>query len=176
MKPSNDKSLSKNSTIYNYRLLKRVYHNPVIVWIIWALPGCLLILDLLLGYSVLPLLLGMAALPIVHSLFIRLLYKMKEGRAPRGWLWSLDQPWLGVIPGSYISFSKLFSIHLQLFWMTLVIMCCFYPWTSSNALSHVIFVHLWIMVPRFVIFYRMRQHISEGYIRLNKKETSCYEQ
>ena len=176
MKPLKDKAISKNSTIYNYRLLKRVYHNRIIVWAIWALPVCLLVLDLRLRYSVLPLLLGLAAVPLAHTLFIRLLYTMKEGRAPRGWLWSWDQPWLGTVPGSYISLSKLLGIQLHLFWMTLVIVCCFYPWTSPIALAHILFVHLWIMLPRFIIFFRMRRFTAEGYLRISKKETSCYEQ
>jgi len=68
------------------------------------------------------------------------------------------------------------SLHLHLLWVTAVICGCFYPWVSIDLIAHLLFIHVWLLLPRFVIMFLLRKHSENGYLKLNEQDTSCYEQ
>ncbi|TVY06827.1 hypothetical protein [Paenibacillus cremeus] len=175
MNTSNDKSLSKDSTIYTYRLLKRVHHKFAYLAVLWLLPSILLLWDLLQGWPLLLLFCFIGVL-LAHTLFIRLYFKMKAGHFPKEWRWSFRLPWFGLVPGSYLALARMRNLHAQLLWINMAILCCLYPWCSTTILAHLAFVHLWLLVPRLFIFTSMRKFSSSGYLKINEKDTSCYAQ
>ncbi|MBP1153455.1 MULTISPECIES: hypothetical protein [unclassified Paenibacillus] len=171
----NERALSKDSTIYHYRLLKRIHRNPLYLYIYWSVLAIVTALSLFLLEPV-PTLAGFVSVPILHAFILRLLLQTKEGQAPKSWRWSLRFPWLGYVPRSYISLAKVCRLHLQALWIIIVILGCFYPWLAPVFLAYLLFIHVWLLLPRLLLLYLLRAHMSNGYLIINENDTSCYAQ
>src|SRR4051812_25357982 len=71
-----EQQLSKESTIYNYRLLLRVYHKTFWSLAYWTAPGLYFIWDLV-HLMLIPMLLGLAVIPLMHFFLTYLYFKLK---------------------------------------------------------------------------------------------------
>jgi hypothetical protein len=172
---TNARTLSKNSTVYNYRLLKRIHHKPwhqyvyalftVIAWII-----ALLLLDPL------PFGLVLFGMPVFQMIFLRILLQTKETHLPKSWHWSFRSPWFGYVPANYMSLSKVGRLHTQLFWIGLAILACLYPWIEVRTLAFATFLHVWILLPRIMILLLFHKYQEIGLLKINERDTSCYAQ
>ncbi|UQZ84876.1 hypothetical protein SK3146_04137 [Paenibacillus konkukensis] len=170
-----DKQLSKESTVYHYRLLQRIHYKPLYFQLYWGLLGLVFVWDLI-RLQPFPLLLGLLLIPNLHTLLIYLYFKFKEKRPLKQWMFQYRLPWIGYVPTSYFALYRMMHLHIHLLWVTIVICCCFYPWVSINLIAHVIFVHLWVIAPRLFILFQLRKHAESGYLKLNEQDTSCYAQ
>jgi hypothetical protein len=171
----NDRHLSKQSSVYQYRLLQRIHYKSYYYYAYWLLPV------LLLGWGLVqmnpwPMATAGIAIPLLHLIITWLSLRTMDGRAPKHWGWSFHMPWWGYRPSSYVSLEKLLSLHLQLLLITFVIIGCLFPWVSTELLSRLLFVHLWLLLPRFIILLRFSKHSKIGYIKINESDTSCYAQ
>lgn len=167
--------LSKESTIYHYRLLQRIHYKPVYRIIYWCLPAIVFLWDLI-RLKPLPMPIAIVSIPLLHTLLIYLYFTLKEKRPLHQWKWDYRFPWIGYIPTNYIAMYRVASLHLHLLWVTAVICGCFYPWVSIDLIAHLLFIHVWLLLPRFVIMFLLRKHTENGYLKLNEQDTSCYEQ
>ncbi|MEK8133047.1 hypothetical protein WMW72_34730 [Paenibacillus filicis] len=172
---TSERTLSKNSTIYNYRLLKRVHHKP---WhqYLFALLTILAWIYALLLTDPLPFGLVLFGIPIFHGIFLRILLQTKESLIPGSWRWSFRLPWFGYAPFSHISLSKVRRSHIQLFWIGLAMLACLYPWIDTHTFIFAVFFHVWILLPRFTIILLFRKHRAVGLLKINERDTSCYAQ
>lgn len=171
----NERALSKDSTIYHYRLLKRVHHNPLYLYIYWSILVIAAALSLFLLEPI-PILAGLVGVPALHAFIFRLLLQTKEGQTPKSWRWSLRFPWLGYAPCSYISLAKVCRLHIQVLWIIIVILGCFYPWIAPVFLAYLLFIHGWLLLPRLLLLFLLRGHMTNGYLKINNNDTSCYAQ
>jgi hypothetical protein len=167
--------LSKESTVYHYRLLQRLYPNKIYSSVYWGLLAVLYIWDLI-RLQPFFLVIGLIAIPVLHTLLIYLYYKLKEKRPLAHWLFLTCLPWIGFVPTNYTAIRRLKRLHLHLLWIPIMITGCFYPWVSIDLLWHLLFIHLWILLPRFIVFFRFRRHSEIGYLKISGQETSCYTQ
>lgn len=172
---NHDRTLSKESTIYNYRLLKRVHHKILHHYAYWLLT-VLAWICALLYINPLPFGIVLFGTPLVHAVFLHTFHRTKEGEAPKAWGWSFRMPWFGYTPGNYIALAKVRRLHNQLFWIVLVILACFYPWLSTGVLLFAVFVHVWLLLPRFMVLFMLRKYKAKGFVKINPKDTSCYSQ
>ncbi|WP_091176386.1 hypothetical protein [Paenibacillus sp. 1_12] len=170
----NKQELSKESTVYHYRLLKRIHYSTILNLIYWGFLLSILVWELihLRPYA---LLLGMAFLPLLHALLIYLHITLKEKRPLTHWQFQFRMPWLGLAPTNHIGLKRLWGLQLQVFWITIMIIGCFYPWAPIDMIS-LFLVHVWIFLPRLLILFRLRKHMSKGFVKLGDKDTSCYSQ
>jgi hypothetical protein len=122
----------------------------------------------------LPISLGVIAL--LHHLIIHLLFKMKEERTPEHWSVHYRVPWIGLAPDSYYPLSKFKQLSIQLFWVPFLFVACMYPWVSLSTMIHLIIAHVWIVLPRLIMFHMFRKHTKDGLIKISAQETSCYTQ
>ncbi|SDE52839.1 hypothetical protein SAMN02799630_05681 [Paenibacillus sp. UNCCL117] len=173
--PPAERTLSKNSTIYNYRLLRRIHHKPLHHYAYWLLTVLAWICALLL-LDPLPFGLVLFGIPILHMIFLRLLLQTKEGYTPRSWHWSFRMPWFGYAPAGYISLSKVGRMHNQLLGVGLLILACLYPWIELYTLLFAAFLHIWLLLPRFTILLLLRKHKATGLLKINERDSSCYAQ
>lgn len=173
MNKYNDRNLSKDSTIYTYTLLKRVRHSLPISCTLWLIALIPLVWDL---YRLQPafFFISFIALPILHVLLITVIGKLKSDQGLRQWRLSFRVPWFGFAPIGYVALSKIFSLHLQVFFITLVVIGCFYPWLPQELLAQLLYLHLWLMLPRLFILWRFRSFRHTAYLIVNSKDTSCY--
>jgi hypothetical protein len=167
--------LSRESTVYHYRLLKRIHSNSILLGVYWALLGGLFIWDLI-RLRPIPFLMSLVAVPLIHTLLIYLIYALKEKRSLAQWSFHFSLPWLGLAPMNHIGLKRINKLNLHLLWMTIVICGCLYPWVALDLLMNLLFIHIWIFVPRLIIFYRFRKHRQTGLLKINEKDTSCYTQ
>lgn len=170
----NKQELSKESTVYHYRLLKRIHYSTILNLIYWGILVSMLAWELihLRPYAML---LGIAFLPLLHALLIYLHITLKEKRPLTHWQFRFRLPWLGLAPTNHIGLKRFRGLQMQVFWVTIMIIGCFYPWAPLDMIS-LLFVHLWIFLPRLIILFRLRKHSTRGFIKLNDKDTSCYSQ
>ncbi|TXK78212.1 hypothetical protein [Paenibacillus sp. N3.4] len=168
-------NLSKQSTIYSYTLVKRMYHSlyKIIIYFILLLamltykfdPGNWI--SFILSY---PLLL------IFHSLLIRIYFQFTIGMAMRGWSYRWGIFWSGYLPDGNASIRLVTIIQLHLFWIGLAIIVLLYPWIPTPWLIHLTIFHLWMLMPRLWMLFRFRPYRKSGLIKITSKDTSCYVQ
>ncbi|NOU98352.1 hypothetical protein GC093_34800 [Paenibacillus sp. LMG 31456] len=170
-----EQQLSKESTVYHYRLLQRIHTKRIYFGLYWGVVAALYIWDLI-RFQPFSLVIGLIIIPLLHTLLIYLYYKLKEKRRLANWLFQLRLPWIGFVPTNYIAMRRLMRLHLQLLWIPIVICACFYPWVSLDLILHLLFVHFWLLLPRFIIFFRFRNHLENGFLKINEQDTSCYAQ
>ncbi|MEC0211271.1 hypothetical protein ABEX47_32530 [Paenibacillus ehimensis] len=174
--------MSKDSTIYTYRLLKRVHYKPILFQVYWILTVSLFIgAAIAISFASLPAGLigvpaGVIGIPLVQTLLLRLLLRTKEKHAPQAWSWSSRLPWFGYAPETYIAMTKVRRLHFHVLWIVLVLLGCLYPWLSPSLLGFLVFVHLWLLIPRLIIIFLLRKHSSSGYLKINENDSSCYAQ
>ncbi|WP_127489465.1 hypothetical protein [Paenibacillus ehimensis] len=177
-----DRTLSKDSTIYTYRLLKRVHYKPILFQVYWILTVSLFIgAAIAISFVSLPAGLigvpaGVIGIALVQTLLLRLLLRTKEKHAPQAWSWSSRLPWFGYAPETYIAMTKVRRLHFHVLWIVLVLLGCLYPWLSPSLLGFLVFVHLWLLIPRLIIIFLLRKHSSSGYLKINENDSSCYAQ
>lgn len=166
--------LSKESTVYHYRLLKRIHYSTMLILSYWGILLIMLAWELI-NLRPYTLLLGMAFLPLLHALLIYLHITLKEKQSLTHWHFQFRMPWLGLAPTNHIGLKRLRGIQLQVFWITIMMIGCFYPWAPMDMIS-LFLVHVWIFLPRLFIFLILSRHTTRGFLKLNDKDTSCYSQ
>jgi hypothetical protein len=171
----NKKELSKDSTVYHYRLLKRIHYNSILILIYWGILVGIFIWEVVSLWSF-SMLFALVLIPLLHTMLIYLHVTLKEKRTLAHWFFRIRLPWLGFAPTYHISLQKYRSIQLQVLWITIMIIGCFYPWVAHDLILNLLLVHLWIFLPRLMIFFRFRKHSKIGLMKLNEKDTSCYSQ
>ena len=170
--------LSENSTFYQFRLVRKIHYSKVLIYaylVVLGLPLGVLIkaysltgLVVMVGEGVL--------LLFVHALILLILIKVQLNLKVSHWSFQILLPWVGFLPKQYISLSSFKQIHHHLFWVGLVVMGFFSPWYSFYLISTLGFLHVWILMPRFIIFYLLRSENPDGVVKLNQQDTSYFMQ
>jgi hypothetical protein len=171
----NKKELSGESTVYHYRLLKRIHNNSVLFGIYWGILVGWFVWELI-RLRLVPFLGSLVAVPVMHMVLVYLYFSLKEKRSLAEWTFHFSLPWIGLAPMNHIALRRVRRMHLHLLWITVVISGCLYPWVALDVLFNLLFVHIWIFLPRLIIFFRFRKHQEIGYLKINEKDTSCYSQ
>ncbi|GAA4870223.1 hypothetical protein GCM10023310_57420 [Paenibacillus vulneris] len=115
-------------------------------------------------------------IPLLHTFIIYVYFTFKEKRPLHQWGLLYRLPWLGYVPLSYFALYRMRNLTAHLLWVTVVICGCFFPWVSLDLILHAMFVHVWILLPRFVLIFQLRHHMENGYLKINDQDTSCYAQ
>ncbi|WP_028551882.1 hypothetical protein [Paenibacillus sp. UNC451MF] len=170
-----EKQISKESSVYHYRLLQRIRYKQAFIIAFWCLPGIAYVWDLIRWHP-LPMLLSVVLIPLLHTLIIYLYFTFKEKRPLHQWGIQYRFPWIGFVPLGYFALYRMLNLNLHLLWVTAVICGCFFPWVSFDMILHAMFIHLWILLPRFILIFLMRHCMEDGYLKINEQDTSCYAQ
>ncbi|MFC5452677.1 hypothetical protein [Paenibacillus aestuarii] len=168
-----DASLSKDSTIYSYTLLKRIHHT------IYKIVIYMIFLVLVLLYQVkymdwIPVVCSYPVLIIAHFLLVRIYFQFTVGRAMRGWAFKWGVFWCGILPEGNASIKLVSKVQLQLFWIGFTSLLLLYPWIPGTWFRCLIVFHLWMMMPRLWMLFRFRPYRKNGLIKITGKDTSCY--
>ncbi|MDF2644488.1 MAG: hypothetical protein K0Q73_293 [Paenibacillus sp.] len=175
MSTKQEPNLSKQSTIYSYTLMKRIYHSMYKIIIYFML----LLLTVFYKFDPsnwLPLLVSYPLLLIFHSLLIRIYFQFTIGMAMRGWSYRWGVFWCGFLPEGNASIRLVSRIQLTLFWIGLAMITLLYPWIPDKWLIHLTIFHFWMLMPRLWMLFRFRPYRKAGLIKITDKDTSCYMQ
>ncbi|NHN35105.1 hypothetical protein G9U52_35850 [Paenibacillus sp. S3N08] len=169
------KELSKEASLYQYRLLKRIHYNSIILLVYWGVLAMAVIWNLF-QYHPYSLLFALASIPLLHTLLTYLYVTLKEKRSLAHWSFQFRLPWLGLTPTNHIALDRFMKAQMQVLWITIMISGCFYPWLPLDIILNLLIVHVWVFLPRLFLFFCFRKHTKTGYLKLNEKDASCYAQ
>lgn len=168
------------ATIYQYKHVKRIIvRNEMLV-------SYLLCALILLGfeytvyrlYGLFSWAIGFAAVQIIHLLIILITFINVHQAADRKWRWSIVPPWTGFKPANDISFSVFRKVHIQLFWLGLIIIAILYPWLPPSLMLSLFFWHIWLLSPKLLLQLRLRKFSKmkkASILRIQSKEVNLYQ-
>ncbi|GAA3411866.1 hypothetical protein ACFFNY_30160 [Paenibacillus hodogayensis] len=170
--------LDKDSTIYNFTLIKKVRHHPLALLLYGLLPLPFALLLILTGspYGLLPMSGAIVLLPFLYSSLTRLNMRLSNMEQRNDWTYQWKFPWLGLLPYQHTPFGIVIRLHHQLFWIGLALIGCLYPWLGYSHWLAMAGIHLWYMAPRYWIFWRLRQSRKPGLLKITAQDTSFYTQ
>ncbi|MEF3306518.1 hypothetical protein [Paenibacillus sp. GYB003] len=170
--------LDKDSTIYNFTLVKKVRHRPLplLLYGLLLLPAAVLWAASTSVYVLASFAGGLLLLPLLYSalaaLYTRLL--VPDQRSPWSYGWRF--PWLGLLPEQHVPLRIVILIHHQLLWIGCAVVCCLYPWIGEAHWSALLALHIWYLLPRYWIFFMLRHVKKPGLLKINAADTSYYVQ
>ncbi len=170
--------LSKESTFYQYKLVKRITYPPALLSIYFSF---LLVYIIILGIltDILQLIymgIGAVLLQGVYALLILFICTTQgRWRAPQ-WGIAVQSIWFGLIPKQQIGVRHLHSLHWQIAAIGTALILCIVPWASFTFVFSLLILHGWFMLPRLCILVILYGHNKAGFIKINPKDSSLYTQ
>lgn len=170
--------LDKESTIYNFTLIKKVRHRPIplLLYGILPLPVAVFLSISVSPWSLLSFIAGLLLLPLLYSLLTKLYVKLLGSEQGGAWSFAWRLPWLGLLPNQHFPFRAVTRIHHQLLWIGLAVICCLYPWIDRGHWLSLLALHIWFLIPRYWIFFLLRRSKKPGLLKINDHDTSYYVQ
>jgi hypothetical protein len=168
-------SLSDDSTIYSYKLIRKIRHSYAAVTIYWTMLALFAFVQSLRGGG----LWLLASAPAAFSLqgvISGLCLWMMRGGAASVWGWRFGALWNGLLPEGYAPLPLVRRIQSHSFWIGLAAVGLLVPWLPDMALESLFFFHLWLLAPRWMILVRIRRKTQAGWIKINPHDTSFYAQ
>ncbi|MDF2724666.1 MAG: hypothetical protein K0Q59_4341, partial [Paenibacillus sp.] len=147
--------LNKESTIYNFTLIKKVRHRPLLLLLygILPLPAALFLSVTVSRWIWLAIMAGLVLLPLLYSLLTHLYLRLIGSDIGGSWSFAWRLPWLGLLPKLHFPLRNVILIHHQLFWIGLAAIGCLYPWLGIGEWGALAALHIWFLLPRYWIFY-----------------------
>lgn len=170
----NDKA---SATIYSYRLIKKTAYHP------FLLSGYVLLLVFFCIYEFFTDAPYLALVPIsyivvqgLHAAIVSAYLRMTDERLYGTWGMVLYFPWIGLLPKGYLSLFLMKRVHIQLLWVGLTWIGCAYLWIPAPLFLQLVFLHLWTLLPRFVIFGLLPKPSPGGMLKISRKDAAYYMQ
>ncbi|MFC0216161.1 hypothetical protein ACFFK0_27575 [Paenibacillus chartarius] len=168
-------SLSGDSTIYSYKLVKKVRHSLLLITPYWALLALFAFAQSLRGGWIW---LPGAALGVLmlHAVITRLRLWMMTGGTASVWGWRFGVLWNGVLPEGFAPLGLFRRVQRHLTWIGLAAVGLLYPWLPADALLDLLFFHVWLLLPRWWVLLLFTRKTKSGWVKINPNDTSCYVQ
>jgi hypothetical protein len=167
--------MPEDSTIYSYKLIRKIRHSPVLVTVYWALLALFAFSQALRG--------GWWWLPasalgafVLQSVIAKLCLWMMRGGTASVWGWRFGSLWNGMLPEGLAPLPLVKRVHGNLLWIGLAAIGLLFPWLPDTALIDLVFLHLWLVAPRWWILLHFRRQTKSAWIKINPHNTSCYVQ
>ena len=170
-----ESNLSKQSTIYSYTLMRRIYHSLYKI-VLYYLSLILVIFYKFEPSHWLPLLVSYPLVLILHTLLIRAYFLFTIGMAMRGCSYRWGIFWSGFLPEGHASVRLVTKVQLHLFFIGLALILILYPWIPGTWLIHITIFHCWMLFPRLWMLLRFQPYRKNGLVKITSKDTSCYMQ
>ncbi|MCR8645893.1 hypothetical protein NV379_25725 [Paenibacillus sp. N1-5-1-14] len=161
------------STIYSYRLVKKIPHH-LIFELLFALLFLLLFLWNLTQNRALPYIICYPAVFVLH-IVITQCYRTFIWSPTKGiWSFKFGIYWCGLLPDGYTPLQKIIKIQLHLLAIGLFMIAITVPWLGGVHALNLLYIHLWIMLPRLWVLWRSKPYKVEGLIKISARDSSCY--
>ena len=167
--------INKEATIYNYKLTRKLRYSNLYLYLYFSLVPLYLIFAVI-NFSLIGAFSSLLCFFFILMIHILLTWLFLKMNVQQPFYWSLRWrfPFAGFQPRSYTPFRLIYRIQWHLFWVGLALIGCLFPWSSTSILSHLLFVHLWLLFPRIVMLRSFKKEQSGGAVRLSKKSVSYY--
>jgi hypothetical protein len=171
-------NLSKESTYYQYKLIKKINYSTPILSIYFGL-FTLFLLSTWLFFGLkelLALLISGIALQGLYALLIIVIYSAQGKRDPKQWGYGFNWLWFGYIPKQLVSISFVNSLHWQLLILCTAVILSLTPWTSPLFVALLLMVHIWSLLPRLYILTSFAHYKKSGLLKISSQDSSFYTQ
>lgn len=169
----NDNTLASDSTIYNYKLVKRIHHSYLYVLFFVLLFMLALVINLLENRALFYMLCYPCIL-VLHFLITKLYLQTVRYGHRNQWKFHYHLLWIGLVPINHTSLQLVQKVQNHVFIGGILVIAVLYPWTSTENLFNLLFTHLLLMIPRLWVLYSLRKYQQNGLIKINNQDTSCY--
>lgn len=167
-------SEQKEATIYQYRLVRKLYFSPALVRYHWAV-GLLLAASLLVLSpisSLAGLTAGLLFIPLLHFTLIRLIgLRSHHEFKSRKWSWRFVFPLAGYLPELPVELAAFTRLQIHLLWTGLCCIMLFYPWLQPETLSSLLLVHFWLLAPHLTAVLFLLKERRDGVVKLPLEES-----
>lgn len=166
------------ATFYQYKLIKKINITLRLLRIYITLPLIFIIIETIF-LSRISLLYFLIALPLVfwiQYVISRSVLLITGNPIAKRWRLSLNPPWIGYIPDQYISYSLFRRVQLHNFWIGLSITALFIVWAPLAFTVSMALCHLWLLLPRLYILFRLNLKHEGGMLKFNPSEAAYYSQ
>lgn len=168
--------LSEASTIYQYKLLRRIPIHKHHVMAYAALMLIAVLLFILIEQSFMQVISMMLSYILMHFIYtcITLLdLAVRDKQQLHNWKWSMQFPWLGWLPVHVIPLQSFILVHVNLSIIGLALIIGLLPWITPLFFVQLLFLHVWILLPRLLI---MLQPLPRNcLIKLERVRISLYQ-
>lgn len=172
--PSPSSRLSKESSIYRYTLVHK-FRVPQ-HWIKSYLYSLLTMLPFYLifdwAHIWYPIFSSLYVLT-VHSAICLIFLKMKLVTL-KSWTWSWQLPWLGLLPKKYVALSRFQNLLFHLGVVGTAFCVMLIPWTPPSFYAACLFLHLWMLVPRWMLLYGYSRLNRNGHLKFEEDTVALY--
>jgi hypothetical protein len=168
-----DSTFASETTIYNYRLLKRIPHSLYMMFFYIALILLLQVVDISKGLWWL-FIVSFPIILLMQSIIVWVYFYFTVGRAMRGWSFHWGLFWNGILPDGHASIRLIQKVQFHLCWVGVLVLAGLSPWVHNMFWVNLLLIHLWLMLPRLIILLLFRPFRKSGLIRISLNETSCY--
>ncbi|MNI00368.1 hypothetical protein D3C73_531660 [compost metagenome] len=168
-----DVSLSKDSTIYTYKLVQRINHSLYKKGLYFAVLIALCIQQVGIG-NWLELLISYPLILLMHHIIAKTHFYFTGGNLLKNWSYQFGVFWNGVLPSGYSSMRLVVQTQLHILWIGILLLSGLFPWVSEAFIVNLTFLHIWIFMPRLWAFIRFRKYHKNGLMKITDKDTSCY--
>jgi hypothetical protein len=172
-----ERKLSADSTVYHYTLVRKLNARPLYGALsLAALAGYMLFAGLHDGRpGVAAAFASLAAVPLLHYVFTRMYIAYTRRHKQLNWKMRWSVPWPGYLPAGSIAFSA-YSLWLhQLAWIGAAAISLLYVWLPDVWFYSLLFMHVWILLPRYVVFFSFRNLKKDGIVRFDANDISYYQ-
>ncbi|MEI7027703.1 hypothetical protein [Paenibacillus sp. y28] len=173
--------LTKDSTIYNYMLLSRIRNAQWMPPLYWGIFGGALLVCWLFGehtgHAIYWLIGGLPGSLYLYYAVTKSYLHFTGAHSSQSWKTSFSCPWIGFLPHQqFVSYRILLHSQLHIFGIALCTLMLLLSWSGPWDAAALLFVHLWLLMPRFAILLWFRRSAPSGWLRITKTETSYYKQ
>ncbi|MEX2459944.1 MAG: hypothetical protein WD469_01360 [Paenibacillaceae bacterium] len=171
-----DQKIAENSTFYNYTLIKKILFSRAFqlfyLYFNIFLLSCDVVyfqLEGLVAY-----LIGIPTIALLHFILITIVLQTTKDSSRKHWRFRVNLPCVGYLPTGFVTLKILYRIHAHLLLVGSSVIGIIYIWIPSSYFNSFMFVHLGLLLPRFIILWRFKKLKSSGLVKFYKKEVGYY--
>ncbi|WP_040953010.1 hypothetical protein [Gorillibacterium massiliense] len=171
-----ERSISEQSTVYHYTLVRKINASPLSsAAMLFIFAGYLTAAWLLSGAKAgIAVVAAIVAVPLAHFLFTRLYITYTKQFHSAPWKSRYSLPWPGHLPAGTVG-HKAYRLWLhQLSLICAAVIALLYPWLPAPWFAALLFIHLWLILPRYAVLWSFRKLGSGGLIRFGDRDVSLY--
>jgi hypothetical protein len=173
---------SKDTTIYQYRLLKKVSYSFIITlgYIMMLVPFLLAnaLYSLRISKTLLPLWSVIIAYPsilLIHAIVIIIYLQLSRNYGLNSWSFRIGIFWHGYLPKGHYSLRTHRTIQRHQYWVSCLLLLSLHPWIPFITWMDLLLIHIWTMLPRIIILSKFQQIPTNSLLLISHKDTSCYQ-
>jgi hypothetical protein len=117
---------------------------------------------------------SLPAIALLQFILITIVLQFTNDPSRKFWRFQIHPPCLGYMPSGFVALKSLHRVHAHLLLVGSAVIGVMYIWVPSSYFNSFMFVHLGLLLPRFIILWKFKKLKSSGLIKFHEKGVSYY--